>query len=138
MDGQDMLKRLAEDDIRNLWVVYHDYNGRGCAKTVPAGRFETTVYDGLVFARANLDFALNDHMAPDGMFQAETGDFLAVPDPDSYFQLPYLEHTALVHCFMLTEEHEPFAGCPRSALRRMAEGYTGRQLQPTVALERGL
>jgi glutamine synthetase len=135
MTPHDLLKRLSDDQIRNLWVVYHDYNGRACAKTVPPGQFEAAVVEGIVFARANLEFALDDHMAPDGLFQANTGDFLAVPDPDSYRPLPYLDHTALVHTFMLTEEREPFAGCPRAALAKMMERYAARDMQVTVALE---
>ena len=135
MNSQDLLKRLADDQIRNLWVVYHDYNGRACAKTVPPGQFEAVVAGGIVFATANLSFALNDQMAPDGIFQANTGDFLAVPDPHSYRLLPYLAHTALVHTFMLTAEHKPFAGCPRAALARMMDRYAARGMRPTVSLE---
>jgi glutamine synthetase len=135
MTGTDLLARLKEDGIQNLWVVYHDYSGRSCAKTVPASRFETVIERGIVFARANLDFALNEHMPADGIYQAETGDFLAVPDPDSYYRLPYLENTALVHTFMMTEDYEPFEGCPRSALKRMADTYTAHDMSLTVALE---
>jgi glutamine synthetase len=135
MTPHDLLKRLADDQIRNLWVVYHDYNGRACAKTVPPGQFEPVVAGGIVFATANLSFTLNDQMAPDGIFQANTGDFLAVPDPDSYRPLPYLDHTALVHTFMLTDDHKPFAGCPRAALARMLDRYAALGMQATVALE---
>ena len=135
MTSQDLLKRLAEDQIRNLWVVYHDYNGRACAKTVPPDQFQSVLAGGIVFATANLSFTLNDHMAPDGIFQAHTGDFLAVPDPDSYRRLPYLDRTALVHSFMLSDDHQPFAGCPRTALARMTERYATRGLRPTVAFE---
>ena len=50
MDKQDLLKRLKEDKIDNLWVAYHDYNGRACAKTVPKSKFESVVDGGVVFA----------------------------------------------------------------------------------------
>ena len=35
MNKQDFLQRLADDKIEYLWVTYHDYNGRACAKTLP-------------------------------------------------------------------------------------------------------
>lgn len=134
-EQQRLLERLKADDIRNLWVVYHDYNGRACAKTVPPARFARVIEDGIVFARANLDFALNDHMGHGGIFSADTGDFLAVPDPNSYRVLPYHDHTALVHTFMMTEDYQPFEGCTRGALARMVEAYARRGLGLTVALE---
>jgi glutamine synthetase len=135
MDKKDLLKRLQEDGIENLWVVYHDYNGRACAKTVPKAKFEGVLEEGIVFARANLDFAVNDHMSPEGIFQAETGDFLAVPDPISYRRLPYLDHTAMVFSFMMTEEYDPFDGCPRRALANIIEQYTEHNIKLTTAFE---
>ncbi|MBI5878304.1 MAG: glutamine synthetase [Chloroflexi bacterium] len=135
MNSQDLLKHLADDQIQNLWILFHDYNGRACAKTLPPGQFTSAVANGIVFATANLEFALTDHMAPDGIFQPNTGDFFAVPDPDSYRLLPYLERTALVHTFMRTDEHKPFAGCPRSALVRMMDRFATLGMNVTVSLE---
>ncbi len=39
MDVSELLKRLENDGIEHLWVIYHDYSGRSCAKTVPRERF---------------------------------------------------------------------------------------------------
>ena len=63
MDTQDLLKRLADDKIEYLWVAYHDYNGRACAKTIPKREFASVVEGGVVFARANLGFG---RRRPDG------------------------------------------------------------------------
>lgn len=135
MDKQDLLQRLKEDRIQNLWVVYYDYSGRACAKTIPPSQFDRVVDAGVVFARANLSFALNDHNPEDATFTADTGDFLAVPDPDTYRPLPYLANTALVHCFMMTEDYAHFAGDPRYALRQMLDTYAARDISLTAALE---
>ena len=124
MDKQDLLQRLADDKIENLWVSYHDYNGRACAKTVPKSKFESAVEDGVVFARANLNFGVDDHNAADGIWQAQTGDFLAVPDPAAYWKLPYCENTAIVFCNMMTESRQPFDGCPRQNLAQTMESFT--------------
>ena len=135
MDKQDLLNRLKEDKIDNLWVAYHDYNGRACAKTVPKSKFKSVVDGGIVFARANLEFGVDDHLAADGIWQAETGDFMAVPDPDAYWKLPYLENTAIVFCNMMTEHYQPFAGCPRQALARTLSLYAEQGIDITAALE---
>lgn len=135
MNQQDLLKRLKDDQIQNFWVVYHDYNGRACAKTVPPAKFESVIEGGIVFARANLDFALNDHNPADAVFTADTGDFLAVPDPNSYRRLPYLPGTALAHVFMMTEDYQPFVGCPRAKLVQMVDTYAARDIRLTAALE---
>jgi glutamine synthetase len=135
MTPTDLMTAVRADSIRHLWIVYHDYNGRACAKTVPASKFADAIERGIVFARANLDFALNDHMAEGAIFQAQTGDFLAVPDPASYRPLPHLPGVGIVHAFMLNEDGTPFDGCPRAALRRMVERYAERDMRITLALE---
>ena len=135
MDKQDLLQRLNDDKIENLWVAYHDYNGRACAKTVPKRKFESAVEAGVVFARANLDFGVDDHNAPDGIWQAQTGDFLALPDPAAYWKLPYLEDTAIVLSNMMTEDYQPFAGCPRQNLAKTVSSYEARGIEITAALE---
>ena len=47
----DLLKRLDDDGIEHLSVIYHDYSGRSCAKTVPRERFGAVARHGVVFAR---------------------------------------------------------------------------------------
>lgn len=135
MDGQDLLNRLQDDKIENLWVTYHDFNGRACAKTIPKSRFAEVVEGGVVFARANLAFGVDDHMAADGIWQAQTGDFLALPDPDAYWKLPYLDKTAIVLCNMMTENYQPFEACPRQILARALSLFTGQGIEITAALE---
>ena len=135
MDKQDLLNRLKDDKIEHLWVTYHDYNGRACAKTLPKSKFESAVENGVVFARANLNFGVHDHNAADGIWQAQTGDFLAQPDPDTYWKLPYLDSTAIVFSNMLTEAREPFDGCPRQNLKKTVSHYEARGIDVTAALE---
>ncbi len=135
MDKDALLKKLEDDGIKNFWAVYHDFNGRACTKTVPPPKFADIVEDGVVFARANLDFAHNDHMAEPALFTADTGDFLAVPDPNAYYPLPYLPGTALALVDMLTEAGAPFQGDSRGALKRMVAAYAEQGIYVTAALE---
>jgi glutamine synthetase len=133
---RELLSRLDADGIEHLWVVYHDYSGRSCAKTVPRERFRATAEVGLVFARANLDFTLEDHQAEGATFLAHTGDFLAVPDPDSYAPLPYQEATARTHVFMRADaEGTIWDGCPRTRLRRVLDAYAAEGLRVQAGFE---
>ena len=135
VNEQDLLQKLQDDKIKNFWPVYYDYNGRACTKTVPPRKFASVIEGGIVFARANLDFTFNDHMAEQALFTADTGDFMAVPDPEAYYPLPYLDNTALAMVDMLTEDGEPFDGDTRGALKRMVAVYAEEGIQLTVALE---
>ena len=129
MDKQAFLERLQVDRIENLWVIYHDYSGRSCAKTVPKKRFASALEQGVVFARANLDFTLDDHQSAGAAFLADTGDFLAVPDPNSYASIPYYETTGRAHTFMRADaEGNPWEGCPRTQLERMVSAFEAEGL----------
>lgn len=136
MDAQALLNRLENEGIAHLWVIYHDYSGRSCTKTIPKERFTSVVERGVVFARANLDFTLQDHLADQSIFLADTGDFLAVPDPDSYAKIPYHEATARVHAFLRANaEGSVWEGCPRTQLQRLLQSYAAEGLTVRVAFE---
>ena len=135
VDSQALLAKLDEDQVEHLWVIYHDFSGRACAKTIPKARFAGAVNNGVVFARANLDFTLEDHQASGARFLADTGDFMAVPDPASYARLPYRPKTARAHAFMRQEDGTPWEGCPRTCLTQMVAAYRELGYQVAVALE---
>ena len=135
MNGQTLLQALEHDGIEHLQVIYHDYSGRSGAKTVPKEGFASAVERGVVFARANLDFTLDNHQAEGAVFLAHTGDFMAVPDPSSYAVLPKYERAARVHSFMRMEDGSAWEGCPRTRLLGMLERFADKDLGVRVGLE---
>lgn len=135
MSTDTMLKRLEDDKIEHLWPIFHDYNGRACAKMVPKKRFQSTAEKGLVFARANLNFTTDDHQAHDARFLADSGDFMAVPDPTSYVKLPYRVNTAQAHAFMRQEDGTPWDGCPRTRLQQMIDALAAAGLSAQIGME---
>ena len=135
MDGQSLLQALERDGIEHLQVIYHDYSGRAGAKTVPKEAFAAAVMRGVVFARANLDFTLDNHQVAGAAFLAHTGDFMAVPDPSSYAVLPQYERAARVHTFMREGDGSAWEGCPRTRLNEMLERYAEKDLSVQVGLE---
>lgn len=135
MTSGKLLQQLEDDNIQHFWSIFHDYNGRACAKLVPKKRFPSTVEKGIVFARANLDFTLEDHQAFDAKFLADTGDFMAVPDSTSYVKLPFRTNTAQAHTFMRQEDGSPWDGCPRTRLQQMIDKLADAGLSAQIGME---
>ena len=76
--------QLKKDNINQIQICYIDYSGRLCGKIIPISQIESVISKGVVFAKANLSFGLDDHFAAGAIFLANTGDFLANPDFNSY------------------------------------------------------
>jgi glutamine synthetase len=133
--ADDLLACLEADGIERLWVVYHDYVGRGGAKIIPRRSFASAVRSGVVFAMANFDFDHDDHQVTGASFLADSGDVLAVPDPRSYARLIHLPATARVHAFLRTETGEAWDGCPRTQLQRIVDRVRGQGYTIQAALE---
>jgi len=135
MDARDVMKRLESDGIQNLWVIYHDYSGRACGKTVPPESFESVLEKGLNFTPANLTVTMQDHFITAPPYGAHSGDFMAVPDPDSYAVIPYHDATARTHVWMRTEEGGPWGGCPRTRLQNVIDEFAAEGLSVMSAFE---
>jgi glutamine synthetase len=132
---QGLLDRLTSDEVRQLWVIYHDYSGLSHAKSIPPERFEAAIQSGVGFAKANMDFNVLDHQVPHPHFGADTGDFFAVPDPGSYALIPYHPGTARAYSFLNLADGSRWEGCPRAALQRVVERFETEGLQVQAAFE---
>lgn len=135
LDATDLLARLDADGGEHLWVVYHDYGGRAAAKTLPRESFQGAVRDGVVFALANLNMAADDHQAAGATLLADSGDFLAVPDPTSYAVLPRYPQTARCHAWMRATDGAVWDGCPRTRLAAAVADLRGLGYTAQVAFE---
>jgi glutamine synthetase len=130
-----LVARAKEDGISELWVIYHDLSGRAQVRSVPSQRIDRVLRDGVTFARANVDFNVLDHQVPDVVFGAETGDFLAVPDPATYARVPHHPGAARTYSFLHDADGQAWAGCARAALRAMDARFSSRGLALRVAFE---
>jgi glutamine synthetase len=131
----ELLERLEGDGIERLWVVYHDYGGFAQAKTLPPQSFRGAIEDGVVFAMANLNMTADNHQAPDATLLADSGDFLAMPDPRSYARVPRFPRTARCHAWMRATDGSVWHGCPRTRLAAAIEGLADLGFSAQVALE---
>ena len=130
-----LLDRLAEDGVEQLWVVFHDYSGRACAKIVPRHGFAAALAGSVAFARANLDMDILNGQVPDAAFLADSGDFLVVPDPRSYALLPRHPGVARVHGWMRQEDGSPWDGCPRTRLQGAVDALRDEGFSAQAAFE---
>src|SRR2546428_10910425 len=130
-----MIARAGEDRISELWVIYHDLSGRAQVKNVPRERLDRVLSGGVAFARANFDFNVLDHQVPDFVFGAETGDFLAVPDPATHARGPHHPGAARTDSFLHNADGTPWAACSRAALRAMEGRFVSRGLAMRAAFE---
>ncbi len=134
-DQDVLLARLERDGIERLWVVFHDYLGRACGKVIPKSSFRAAVTGGVVFAKANLEFDHHDQQVTGAKYLADSGDFLAVPDPSSYALLPQFPATARVHSFLRQDDGASWEGCPRTRLAAMIDELADEGYSMMVALE---
>ena len=133
--GRALRERIAARGLRGLWIVFHDYSARACGKWVPAPEIPAALERGGVFARANLNFTIDDQQVPAPRFGADSGDFFAVPDPATFAPLPYRPGAGRVLSYLHTEEGELWEGCPRGRLDAAVGELAARGLSAQVAFE---
>ncbi len=130
-----MLDRIEAAGLRGLWIVFHDYSARACAKWVPRAAIPDALTGGGVFARANLDFTIDDQQADPPRFGADSGDFFARPDPATFAPLPYRSGIGRVLSYLHTEDGAPWEGCPRGRLDAQLAALAACGLTARVAFE---
>lgn len=130
-----MLDRIEAADLRGLWIVFHDYSARACAKWVPREGILGALARGGIFARANLNFTIDDQQVEQPRFGADSGDFFAVPDPTTFAQLPYRPGIGRVLSYLHTEDGALWEGCPRGRLNAQIDALAARGLSARVAFE---
>lgn len=127
--------QLNKNNINQVQVCYVDYSGRLCGKIIPISEMKSVVSKGVVFAKANLSFGLDDHFAEDATFLANTGDFLANPDLNSFTLLKHRQGIARYFSNMIDESGNNWVGCPRNQLQQILNKYEDLDLTVKISLE---
>ncbi|MDQ6907678.1 MAG: type III glutamate--ammonia ligase [Chloroflexota bacterium] len=128
-------KRVGADNLRGLWIVWHDYAARANGRWLPGTSIPAALANGTLFCHANLDFTTDDQQVAQPRFGADAGDFVALPDPETYAPLPYHPGIGRVLSDLRTEAGEPWEGCPRTRLRDMLDALAQRDLSARAAFE---
>jgi glutamine synthetase len=127
---------LEEAGVSAVALGFVDPSAIVRVKTVPIARFAQVAASGVGLstlfnvAMSNDQFAL----AP-GYIDGPSGDLRLRPDPAATVPLAAMPGWAWAPVDQYTQDGEPFAACPRSFARRMADLYTDRGLRVKAAFE---
>ncbi len=108
----DLLKRVAEDDVRFLSLQFTDVTGAVKSVDIPAQRLEVALESGVWF----------DGSSVEGFARIQESDMRLVPDVETYAILPWSSperRRARLFCDIYWPDGRPFAGDPRGVLKRV-------------------
>jgi glutamine synthetase len=118
MDRETVLRTAQEQQLRLVRFMYCDNGGILRGKATHVSGLERHMAEGIGQSLAMQAFAGVDALAPvAGM--GPVGEFRLAPDPTTFVVLPHLPHTGMMLCDLLGLDHQPWAACPRSFLKRM-------------------
>ncbi|MFW5714213.1 MAG: type I glutamate--ammonia ligase [Brevefilum sp.] len=114
MNGDDLLKRIKEDEIKFISFQFTDVNGVVKSVDGPLNQVERALDEGIWF----------DGSSVEGFARIQESDMHLVIDPDTYAILPWTPpemRRARVLCDIYRPNGAPFEGDPRGVLKRQLE-----------------
>jgi glutamine synthetase len=128
MNQQEIKKTIEAHHIRWIQIHFTDLMGGLRVFHVPADRF---LKDDLLLKGSRFDGSAV------GFRKVEKSDMLAVPDPETFLVLPYLEGEALIRANLCDVDLNPYRAGPRYILRRaieaaQAQGFDAAMISPEI------
>ncbi len=108
----DILKWLAEDDVKFVCLQFTDVTGAVKSVDIPAKRMESVYENGIWF----------DGSSVEGFARIQESDMRLKPDNDTYAVLPWSDperRRARIFCDIYQPDGSPFPGDPRGNLKRV-------------------
>lgn len=109
---EDVLRLAEQQKVRFILLQFTDILGVVKSVAIPVEQLPKALDGQILF----------DGSSVHGFVRIEESDMLLKPDPTTYASFPWLngdrENTARLICDIYTPNEEPFAGCPRLALKR--------------------
>ncbi len=112
MDSNDVLVQAKADDIKFISLQFTDILGTIKSITIPLGRLEEALERGVWFDGSSIQ----------GFARIYESDMVLKPDPVTYRVLPWSaeeRRRARIICDLYRPDGLPFAGDPRTVLRRV-------------------
>jgi glutamine synthetase len=107
-----ILERLEREKVKFLRLQFTDILGVIKNVEVPDGQFETALARGILFDGSSIE----------GFVRIEESDMYLAPDLSTFQVLPWTyggsERVGRIICDVADPDGTPFAGCPRSTLKR--------------------
>ena len=134
MDTQAVLQQAREAHLRLVRFLYCDNGGIIRGKATHIAGLARRMSEGIGQSLAMQAFAAVDALAPvEGM--GPVGEFRLVPDPETFVVLPYVPNSGMMFCDLYAQDHEPWAACPRTFLKRQIAAAAERGLAAQAAVE---
>lgn len=111
---QDILKQVAEQGVRFIYLQIIDITGALKSVTIPVSQLEKALDGELMFDGSSIE----------GFVRIEESDMYLKPDLSTFVVLPWRprgEAEARIICDVYNPDGTPFAGCPRCNLKRMVK-----------------
>src|SRR6187401_1532425 len=109
-----ILERVAREKVKFMRLQFTDILGVIKNVEVPDRQFEQALNGEIMFDGSSIE----------GFVRIEESDMLLKPDLGTFRILPYDDEggrVARLLCDIYTPDEEPFAGCPRTTLKRQVE-----------------
>ena len=130
----EIVARAETAGLRLVRFLYCDNDGIIRGKATGIAGLKDRLETGIGLTVAMQAFTMLDHLASvEGM--GPVGEFRLVPDPDTFVVLPYVPHSAMMLCDMLTLERQPWEACPRTFLKRMVASAAQMGMVMQAAVE---
>src|SRR5690242_12369761 len=136
MNAEMVLDEANRANLRLVRFLYCDNGGIVRGKAAHVEGLARRMAEGIGQTLAMQAFAGIDHLASvEGM--GPVGEFRLVPDPETFVLLPFAPNSGMMLCDMISQDHQHWAACPRSFLKRVlaAAAQMGIAVQATVEHE---
>jgi len=119
MDKKEVLKKVAEKNVKYILLQFSDIYGMVKSITIPVNHLESSLEHGTWFDGSSIE----------GFARIAESDMYLMPDPETYAIIPWLDsedgNTARLICDVYGPDGNPFEGDPRYILKKVlaeAEG----------------
>jgi glutamine synthetase len=134
MKPEEVVQQARSAEVRLVRFLYCDSGGVIRGKATAMSGLEGRLSDGIGLTLAMMAMnSLDQLQRVEGM--GPVGEVRLVPDPDTFAVLPYAPHSAAMSVDMITQDHTPWAACPRSFLKRMQHRAADRGWKLSAAFE---
>lgn len=130
-----MSTQHTPSDLRTVRLLWTDLNGVARGISLPADEYEHALEEGVGFANGVAELTLEPGLLDDPKYGPESGDMMAVPDPDSLLPVSWADGAAVAPADLTTVDGRPFDLCGRGALRRVLDDLAAEGFVPKVGVE---
>ncbi len=125
----DILERADREQVRFLRLQFTDILGSIKNVEVPDGQFEEALAGRIMFDGSSIE----------GFVRIEESDMYLQPDPATFQVFPWVdssgEKVGRLICDIINPDGTPFAGCPRTALKRVIARGAGQKYALKAGVE---